>query len=239
MRRAGLLILLTGLLSLPTNAQRILHKADKVFNWGGKIGCNSLFSNIGSLSINDVQMENVQQKYKVGYQASLFGRVNIDRFFIEPSVTWQHAESDIFFDIPTEYDDTQRSVYDIYPENRLRYKYKTVEIPVMIGYNIVKEDQYALSLSAGPAIRYNYKLDLNTSLKESFTVDEDENTPLGLGISLGVGASIGRLFLDFVYQFGINEVDSEFHKIKTAENEWTLQLKKRTNVLNFSLGFMF
>jgi putative salt-induced outer membrane protein YdiY len=238
MRRAGLLILLTGLLSLPTNAQRIFHKADKVFNWGGKIGCNSLFSNIGSLSINDVRMENVQQKYKVGYQASLFGRVNIDRFFIEPSVTWQHAESDIFFNIPKE-DDTQRDLYNVYSENRLQYKYKTVEIPIMIGYNIVKEDQYALSLSVGPAIRYNYKLDIKSAVERSVSSADDENTPLGLGLSLGVGASIGRLFLDFVYQFGINEVDSEIQKIKTAENEWTLQLKKRTNVLNFSLGFMF
>ena len=237
MRRVGLLLFMMAALIVPANAQKILHKAEKVFNWGGKIGCNSLFSNINSLSINDVEMVGVQQRYKVGFQASLFGRVNIDKFYLEPSLTWQQSESYIHFDLP-DTDNVLRNVYQVYSSNSLDCKYKTVEIPIMIGYNIVKEDDYAMSLSVGPSFRYNYKIDLSSSLSETLRVTKDENTPLGLGISIGAGASIGRLFLNFIYQFGINEVDSDIHKIVSGDQEWTLRLKKRTNVMNFSLGFM-
>lgn len=219
-------------------AQKILHQTDKIFNWGGKIGCNSIISNIRSLSIDNVEMLDIQQKYKVGYQASLFGRINFDKFFMEPSVIWQHTEADIHFNIPQS-NVTSDVNQEVYAPNLLQSKYSTLEVPVMIGYYLVKEEQYALALSVGPAFRYNYKTTFSTNMIDNAREYKSDNTPLGIGLGMGIGASIGKLFLNFHYQFGLNEVDSDFQEINSSTEETTtLKLEKRTNILSFSLGFM-
>ena len=70
---------------------------------------------------------------------------------------------------------------------------------------------------------------------------EDDNTPFGIGIAAGLGVSIWRLFLDFSYEFGLNEVASDFREIgkNEANPKGTLNIEKRTNIMSFSLGFLF
>ena len=59
-------------------------------------------------------------------------------------------------------------------------------------------------------------------------------------IAAGLGVSIWRLFLDFSYEFGLNEVASDFREIGTEANQkGTLNIEKRTNIMSFSLGFLF
>ena len=81
-------------------AQKFIKIEDKTFNWGGKVGVNAALPIVKSLTINDQEMEDIRLQYKVGYQAAAFARVNIDRFYIQPSLAWQYTEGDIRFNIP-------------------------------------------------------------------------------------------------------------------------------------------
>jgi len=111
----------------------------------------------------------------------------------------------------------------------------------MVGYYLVKEGPYALSMMFGPNIKYNYKTRYSTDMTDRPREFEDDNTPFGISIAAGLGVSIWRLFLDFSYEFGLNEVASDFREIgKTEANQkGALSIEKRTNIMSFSLGFLF
>ena len=85
---------------LPAASQNLIEIKEKAFNWGGKVGLNAAFPIINSLTIDEVEMENISLQYKVGFQAAVFARVNISRFYIQPSLGWQYTEGDIRFSHP-------------------------------------------------------------------------------------------------------------------------------------------
>lgn len=99
MRKLFLLLPLLLLLII-ANAQKFIQIEDKAFNFGAKVGFNSTFPIINSLTIDGVEAENVRLQYKVGYQASAFCRINVDRFFIQPDLSWQRTEGNILFSLP-------------------------------------------------------------------------------------------------------------------------------------------
>lgn len=69
---------------ISVQAQKFIQIEDKAFNFGAKVGVNSTFPIVNSLRIDDVEAENIRLQYKVGYQASIFCRINIDRFLSSP-----------------------------------------------------------------------------------------------------------------------------------------------------------
>lgn len=240
-------ILLAITFHLSVQAQLITVE-DKIFNWGGTVGLNAALPVVQSLTIENVAMEDIRLQYQVGFQTAVFARININRFYIQPSLTWQYSRGDIRFNIPTEEDNSitnETTEQLLTTQNKIAYKEATVEIPVMIGYYIVKEGPYALSTMFGPTFKYNYKSRYSTNLTDTAREFTDNNTPFGVGISAGIGVSIGRLFLDFNYEFGLNEVVSDFEAINNnsssalTESESSMVIEKRTNMMSFSLGFLF
>lgn len=217
-------------------AQKILNTTDKNFNWGGKIGCNAVFPIINTLAINGVSMENIQQHYRVGYQATLFARINFDKIFIEPSLMWINTENELRFTLPKS--DSESATMGS-ATNYLENTNRLIEMPVMIGYYLVRENPYALTLSVGPTFKYNYKNTYFTHLTDVAREYESDNTPFGVGIAMGMGISIGKLFLNFNYEFGLNELDTKFKEIgSNVRDDKALHMEKRTNMFSFSLGFM-
>lgn len=236
------LILLILPFCFSANAQKFIKIEDKTFNWGGKVGVNAALPIVKSLTIDNQEMEDIRLQYKVGYQAAVFARANIDRFYIQPSLAWQYTEGDIRFNIPQTENSLPDGTNTQMPigKNRITYKSATLEVPVMIGYYLVKEGPYALSMMFGPNIKYNYKTRYSTDMTDRPREFEDDNTPFGISIAAGLGVSIWRLFLDFSYEFGLNEVASDFREIGTEANQkGTLNIEKRTNIMSFSLGFLF
>lgn len=226
---------------LMAGAQGIMHVKDKAFNFGGKVGFNATFPVINSLTINDKEVENVNIEYKVGYLAAIFCRVNIERFFIQPSISWHRSEGDIRFSVPPNLPEEGVKAPLVDDLTRLSIKTNSLELPVMIGYSLVKQGPYGLSLMIGPKLKYNYKV--------SYTIDSEslhheyvsDNDPFGINIATGVGVSIGRLCFDFIYEFGLSQSDSKFRQINTPvpENNVDIFIDKRTNTMSISLGFLF
>lgn len=233
-----LLLLCVFFVGMSANAQNFIHIDDKAFNFGAKVGVNSTFPVINSLTIDDVEAENISLQYKVGYQASIFCRINIDRFFIQPDLSWYRTEGELHFSMPTP--ESNLTNNNNPQTDQLLLKTSSLEMPVMIGYYLVKEAPYALSIMVGPKLKYNYKSNYTTYSSEITNEYVNDSTPFGLGIATGLGVSIARLFFEFTYEFGLNQVESDFRdkssQIPTGRN---ISIDKRTNVLSFSLGFLF
>ncbi len=235
--RRGLLLIFVCLGSiLASLAQDQVKVEDKTFNFGAKVGLNSSFPIVNSLTINNVTIHDVTYKYRVGYLAAVFCRINVDRFFIQPSISWTHFSGDIRFNLPTE-EETPIQARDF---DDLKYKISTLEAPVLIGYKIVKDGPYGLSLMAGPNIKYSYDVQYTSNLSNSPREYVSDNTPWAINAVCGVGVSIWRLFFDVTYEFGINRVDSDFKDYSSEEiTDSNLSIDKRTNMLSFSLGLLF
>ena len=213
-------------------SQNPVKTEDKIFNYGAKVGLNSSFPIINRISINGVGAENLSFHYKVGLSGAVFCRINFDDFFVQPSLQWRHSSGDILYDLPS----LEASMEVKPPGYLLTFKENALEAPILIGYKIVKEGAYGLSFMAGPNIKYLYDVQYGFGHSEY----QANNTPWEIGIACGVGVSIGRFFFDFTYEFGLNQVDSDFryYSYSVAERS-DLTIDKRTNMLSFSLGFLF
>lgn len=236
------LILCMGFFFLPVDAQEERPvSSGKIFNFGFTIGYNAIFPVINSLTVDEVEIENIHLKYKVGHLASIFCRINIDRFFIQPSFSWRRSEADILFTIPPALLPEDYLLNGATYNSSLTMKKLSLQAPIMIGYNIVNEGPYTLSFMAGPNIKYNYKTSYTSTSIENRQEFINENTPYGISISTGIGVRIRQLFFDFCYEFGLNQVESVF-KSKAPEvpiASYNVRIDKRTNVLSFSLGLLF
>lgn len=220
-------------------AQTFREYRSKTFDWGAKVGFNSAFPVIDRFTIDGVRLEDWDTEYKVGVLASLFCRMNIDRFFLQPSLEWTSSQSDLFFMLP--HSDVLVSDGDdpVSPEHR-RLKLQSVGVPVLIGYYVIKEGPYGLSLMTGPKIKYNYKNDFSAYFSDGVRTYDTDRNRWGVGIVAGVGVSIWRLFFDFTYEFGLSGVEADFREKRSSEPlGQQVRIDKRTNMMSFSLGFLF
>lgn len=238
MKRIGLIGIL-WCICLTAGAQKFMQIHDKAFNFGASVGFNATFPVINSLTIDGTEAKDVRVQYKVGYLASVFCRVNIERFFIQPSLAWYDSEGEMYFNLPSPDGSVTNQSTDLETKDRLTIHTKSLEMPIMIGYSLVKEGPYGLSLMVGPKFKYNYKVKYTSNFSDSRHEYTSESTPWGVNIRTGVGVSIWRLFFDFVYEFGLNQVESDFKDKSPSATHHDIRIDKRTNVMSFSLGFLF
>ena len=199
---------------LLAEAQSFMRFEDKAFNFGAKVGFNATFPVINSLSINGKEAENIDIEYK---------------------------EGNISFSIPQSLPENNMMSNTSATTDLLMMKTSSLEVPIMVGYNLVKKGPYGLSLMVGPKLKYNYKIAYTVESSTTHVEYVNDNTPFGVNIATGVGVSIGRLFFDFVYEFGLNQVESDFEKVNNPvpEINYDINIDKRTNVMSISLGVLF
>lgn len=248
-------------LCMGASAQKFMQMEDKAFDFGVKVGFNATFPVVNSLMIDGNRVSDISVQYKVGYLAAVFCRVNIERFFLQPSLAWHKSEGELNFNLPLSAPTAmETAAYE--KSDRLKMTTRSVEVPVMVGYSLVRKGPYGLSVMAGPKFKYNYKIVYESELADVWETYTSHSKPFGIHIATGVGVSIGRLFFDFVYEFGLNQTETDFRatqeagttmaaaaaamtskaaagKTRAAGATHDFRIDKRTNVMSFSLGFLF
>lgn len=225
------------LISLTVQAQRIMQPREKAFNWGMKVGGNAALPVITSFQLGDNNVGNVQLNNRVGYSLEMFGRVNVDRFFLQPSFIWSYSNGSIGFTLPNVSGASTATNSATSSTSQFDFSIHSLEVPICIGYNVVKDGPYALSLLVGGKFRYNYKI----NYESLYTLYEygDDHTPYDLSALAGVSVSIGRLFFDASYDLGLRQVRSSFINPTSSDDPSNITLKKRMNTIKISFGFIF
>ena len=211
-----------------------MYPVDKSFNFGVKAGFNSVIPFVRSLEIDGIECANISTENKAGEEVDLFFRLNVNRFFVQPTITWSKLSGVIKYERPA------LSEGSVKVDEQMKLKVSMLEIPVLIGYHVVKENPYALSIMAGPSFRYNYKTDYIHENPGALFVYNKDSSPYGIGAVVALSVSTGPLFLDFSYDMGITPFISKFANATTPTKDGeTMRLKKRENVISFSFGFIF
>lgn len=201
-------------------------------NWGAKAGFTAALSLINGFSIGGAPVEEVQNNYRVGYLASVFMRINFGRHFLQTEASYNVNLCDISFNKPqTETPPLGSGI--INEEASISSEIRSIDIPVLYGYNFIKQGSYQMAFFAGPKIRLLLDRKSNIIFR-NFDEDDikEELYPLGLSFTLGVSVTISPIFFDFRYDIGMLNLTKQL-----SGNE--VHYERRDNVLSFSLGIFF
>ncbi|WP_418697380.1 porin family protein [Bacteroides sp.] len=212
-------------------------------NFGVKAGFTSSLFLVSQFSINDVAIDEVQNNYKIGYFASVFMRINFDRHFLQPEISYNINRCNITFEKPLPEGAPTGSIPE---EASITSSIHSIDIPVIYGYNVIKEGPYSLAIFGGPKVRYIWdkKSDITFDNFDEWNIRE-KLRPLNLSFTAGVAVTISRIFFDFRYDIGLHNI-SKHVTYEVPSNDATMEestdkirFQRRDNVLSFSFGILF
>ncbi|MBQ8192364.1 MAG: PorT family protein [Bacteroidaceae bacterium] len=238
MRNVVMLILLLLFVS-PLRAQQTEEakkRTETTINYGARVGFNSSLFLISDFSFGNVNIDEVQNNYKIGYFGSIFMRINFDRHFLQPELTYSISRCNITFDKPQAEATAEGTPSQVASINSSIH---SVDLPILYGYNIINEKPYGLAIFGGPKLRYILthpsKITYNNF---SLNNIREELHKLNAGFTLGVAVTISPIFFDFRYDIGLHNL-SKHVAFDTEEIVTPIKFQRRDNVLSFSLGVLF
>ncbi len=221
-----------------------LDNKERIVNFGLKGGFTSALFLVPELTVNGLGIEEVQNNYRIGYFGSIFMRINFGRHFLQPEMSYNVNRCDITFDKPLSGDELTDPFSQ---EASISSDIHSIDIPVIYGYNFIKQGAYSLGVFGGPKIRYILAKQSKVDF-QNFDVEDIHETlrPFNICVTMGVAVTISRVFFDFRYDIGLHNMSKRITYLPSAENEGSPQgdkagisFKRRDNVLSFSLGVFF
>lgn len=208
-------------------------------NFGIKAGFNSTMFLVSDLKINDVTIDEIQNNYKIGYFGAFFMRINMKKHFIQPEISYNISKCEVSFDkLGSQHPDIEPNYASV------NSTIHSIDIPMLYGYNIVKQGPYGMSIFAGPKVRYLWGRQ-NKITFDNFDQQgiNEELHPFNISAVIGVGVNISRIFFDFRYEQGLHNISKSvtYDHIDTEGKPEVNNIifRRRDHVLSFSLGVIF
>lgn len=225
--------------TMPQDTAKADKKTQVSTNFGAKAGFTAALSLFSAFQVDGMPIDQLQNNYKVGYFASLFMRINFNRHFIQPEISYNVNQCGITFNKPVPEDAPIGTINA--GTASIESKMHSIDIPIIYGYNFIKQGPYAMSVFGGPKIRYIWRKKSETRFFNFDQPDLEEKLyPLSLSFTVGVAVTISRIFFDFRYDIGLFNLT---HKVsstaETSSENTAITYRRRDNVLSFSLGVFF
>ncbi|KAA6320811.1 hypothetical protein EZS27_029465 [termite gut metagenome] len=230
---AALLVVALGFGQQKTDMKRI--------NFGIKAGFNSSMYRVSNFVIKDITIEEAQNEYRIGYGASLFSRLNLNKHFIQLETSYNISLCEIIFD----------KLGGLHPDIEPDYasiksRIHNIGFPILYGYHVVKKGPYGMSVFGGPQLRYIWNKQ-NEITFDNFNQEGISEVlhPFNVSLVAGIAVTISPIFFDFRYEQCLNNISKSvtYNSIDTSggnsEKENRIFLPRRDHVLSFSLGIMF
>lgn len=237
MKRLAIFVILI-LFSLSEVVSKSLLEPESVskVNIGFKGGFASTRLIMNDLYFQGHHINKYESDSQVGYFMSLVARMTINRFYLQAEIMPSHIRSAIEFDKNSW--DPESTTTDIATFSMNGYY---MEIPFMIGYNIIHDEPYSMSIFTGPKIcipfTNTYHTDFSGFEQEGLS---EEPSPYSLSWNLGVGYKIGRAFFNFNYNFGLNNISENInYETATTNPNSIVSMDRHTGVFSFALGVFF
>ena len=174
------------------------------------------------------QKADIKSSFSNHFTAGLFGRVTIGRLYVQPEVLYfktsnifeghvTGVQSDNLFNLPTG------------ANVNLTLNQMNLQVPIMVGINILDLDIVTLRAQAGPTANFvlksqtiydkTYTLDGQQSEIANTTTDQDFDTKaISWGIQAGLGVDVlKRITLDINYNFGLSKMFDALNQTTLGE----------------------
>lgn len=163
-------------------------------------------------------VDDIKERSENGMMMGAFLRVNFNKWYLQPELNYVKRKGKLNVGI--------EALNNILPTDITLH---SLDIPVLLGYKIIKLPIFKLRAFAGPVA--SFKLD--QSLNFGNITDETSNVVNDIKSAdfksavwngkVGVGVDVWKLTLDLDYEFGLTDVSSEF--------------LKKNKMVNVTLGF--
>lgn len=174
------------------------------------------------------QKADIKSNFSNHFTAGLFGRVTLGRLYVQPEVLYfktsnifdghvNGVESENLFNLPTG------------AHVNLTLNQMNLQVPVMVGVNILDLDIVTLRAQAGPTANFvlksqtiydkTYTLDGQQSEIANTTTDQDFDTKaISWGVQAGLGVDVlKRITLDINYNFGLSKMFDALNQTTLGE----------------------
>ena len=196
---------------------------------------------------------NIKSDFSNHFTAGGFGRVTVGRVYVQPEVLYFKTtnvfdasvvgvESDNLFNLPTG------------AHLNLTLNQMNLQVPIMIGVNIIDLDIVTLRAQVGPTA--NFTLKSQTLYDETYTLDGqqfelDQNNAttdknfdtksISWGVQAGLGVDIlKRITLDINYNFGLSKMFDKLNDTQLGETfDFTNIDNTKQNLFMVTVGFKF
>lgn len=231
MRTIRALALALFIAAVPASSRAQIERStvSRRLNYGVTAGCGSAILFMQDMRVGGYEVESYSTSSDIGFIISAFGRINIDRHYIQTGLSFCHSKSSISF----KYEDPEGNMHD----QVFSVDGKSFQIPLIFGFNVVKQEPYSLSLYIGPKVSFPLSAG-NYSYYSGFgSADVVENFRAVLNATAGVNLSISNIQLCFGYDLGITFPSDGILRSQNPDESLTgIVMKRRTGVLYFSLG---
>lgn len=196
---------------------------------------------------------NIKSDFSNHFTAGVFGRVTIGRVYVQPEVLYFKTtnvfdasvvgvESDNLFNLPTG------------AHLNLTLNQMNLQVPILIGVNIIDLDIVTLRAQVGPTA--NFTLKSQTLYDETYTLDGqqfelDQNNAttdknfntksISWGVQAGLGVDIlKRITLDVNYNFGLSKMFDKLNDTQLGETfDFTNIDNTKQNLFMVTVGYKF
>lgn len=204
------------------------------FNAGLKVGFQAVTYNDPTFGIEGYTYNsNTIQSNRIGYTVSPFMRLSRRRLYIQIESAFGITRHSFDFT------DTRESNIEKITPNIPQYDLKTycLQVPILFGYEFVKQEKYGMSVFTGPRIKFTFTShddqqyrhfaydDLHEVLKKQTYYWE-----------IGLGIKIHNVFFDFVYDMGLTDASEYIEAPKVKKH---FKSERKDNILSFSVGMIF
>lgn len=204
------------------------------FNAGLKIGFQAVTYDDPTFEIEGYTYnENTIQSNRIGYIISPFLRLSRGRFYIQVESAFGITRHSFDFT------DTRESNIEKITPNIPQYDLKTycLQVPILFGYEFVKQDKYGMSFFTGPRTKFIFT-SLDNQQYRHFAYDDmheilEKKTYYW---EVGLGVKIHNVFFDFVYDVGLTKASRHIEAPKIGKR---FHAHRKDNILSFSVGMIF
>ncbi len=157
-------------------------------------------------------IQNVKESAENGMMFGAFARINIKKWYIQPELNYVSSESSVSYSA-------------LGQEVSAPVKTKSLAVPILLGYKIVKLPMFKLRAFVGPVASFNLDNEATFLGLVGKKVAEPSFKGAVWSGKVGAGVDVWKLSLDVDYQFGLSDISEEF--------------LKKNKMFNVTLGFRF
>lgn len=205
------------------------------YSWGAKVGFDANATYFINADIEGHELTEYTQDTQVGNFSALIIRLSSRSLFFQSGLGLSFNKSCFSIDLNSwdPESETKR-------EMSCSYQFKSLTLPLQVGYHIVNSPPYCMSAYTGPRLHYTpqkfYQVQYQYPEPYQFT---DTPTELIMGWTIGLSINIGRQFLDFEYEATINPISGPMTDLSNTDPASSYRLNKRLGIMSFSYGIMF
>jgi hypothetical protein len=201
-----------------------------VLNWGIRAGLNAYSTNDYSAYSEKIEVKNEQNKNKVSYNLTILGRINLNRFFMQPELAWNLYSQNLSFTLADSLNSYQSLA-------EISVRYYSCNINMLAGFNFIKNGPFIFNVLLGTSYKYVYSTKLEIKNTGNFT---DKTPVYKYGVIAGFSIDIARTYFDVRYEFNLPNNNIHLNEIPDIPEHFRdIHINKNENILNISFGLLF